>query len=412
MTASLAVCTPSGAVAGLVLAVALIVILVRLRFDLGLSLFAGAAVVGLFSGLGVLGVLTALGRACIAPPTVQLVFVIAFIMLLAALCSHFGYMDMFARALKRLIADRRVSLCLMPAFGGLLPMPGGAMWSAPLVQNVDRQSEISPEQRTFVNYWFRHVWEYVLPVYPGLVLAAAILGVPITHLVRGQVHLTVASIVSGAVVVLLTIKRGGHTDVAAESKAKALRLLLYGIWPFAFVIILVLGFKQDLLIVLASAILLMWLVTRTRPREFVRLAWKSFSPASLSVVLGVMGFKEIMTAGGVVEVLPGLLASLHIPNVLVLFFIPLLVGLLTGITQAFVGVAFPVIMPFIHKGDSSLAFAALAYSGGFLGVLLSPVHLCLILTHQYFKARLGGVYRLMIFPVIFVACVAFVLALR
>jgi hypothetical protein len=129
-------------------------------------------------------------------------------------------------------------------------------------------------------------------------------------------------------------------------------------------------------------------------------------------VLGVMGFKEIMTAGGVVEVLPELLASLHIPNVLVLFFIPLLVGLLTGITQAFVGVAFPVIMPFIHKSDSALAFAALAYSGGFLGVLLSPVHLCLILTHQYFKAKLGGVYRLMIFPVIFVACVAFVLALR
>ncbi len=407
-----ATCTPSGAVVGLILAVSLIVVFVRLRVDLGLSLFAGATVVGLFSGLSFPRVLLALGRACIARPTVELVFVIACIMFLAELCSHFGYLDTFARALQRLVADRRVSLCLMPAFGGLLPMPGGAMWSAPLVQSVDRQSEISPEQRTFVNYWFRHVWEYVLPVYPGLVLAAAILAVPITRLVRAQAHLTAAAILSGAVIVYLTIKKGAKAEGKGDSKMKAVWLLLSGIWPFAFVIGLVLGFKANLLAVLAAAIVLIWVLTRTRPREFARLAWHSLSLASISVVLGVMAFKEIMTTGGVVEVFPGILASLHIPNELVLFFIPLLVGLLTGITQAFVGVAFPVIMPFIAQGGSSLAYAALAYSGGFLGVLLSPVHLCLILTHQYFGARLGGVYRLMIFPVVFVACIAFALALR
>jgi len=42
----------------------------------------------------------------------------------------------------------------------------------------------------------------------------------------------------------------------------------------------------------------------------------------------------------------------------------------------------------IHYGR--LAFA---YAGGELGVLLSPVHLCLLLSRDYFKADFGRVYR-------------------
>ena len=34
-----------------------------------------------------------------------------------------------------------------------------------------------PERRTFLNYWFRHVWEMVFPLYPSLVLAAGLMGV-------------------------------------------------------------------------------------------------------------------------------------------------------------------------------------------------------------------------------------------
>jgi len=32
------------------------------------------------------------------------------------------------------------------------------------------------------------------------------------------------------------------------------------------------------------------------------------------------------------------------------------------------------------------------FASGFAGVLLSPVHLCLLLSNQYFGARLSGVY--------------------
>jgi integral membrane protein (TIGR00529 family) len=292
-------------------------------------------------------------------------------------------------------------------------MPGGAMWSAPLVNSVAGGSDISPEERTFINYWFRHVWEYVLPVYPGVVVASAILAFPIERVIAAQAPLSAAAVVAGTVVVILRIRKGSQPLGRRRPALRDFLQLLSGIWPFAFVIALVVGFKADLLIVLVSAIVLIGLLKKTNLRKMVNVGRKAFSPSTISLVLGVMAFKDIMEVGGVVRVFPGLLASLHVPDALALFLVPMLVGLLTGITQAFVGVSFPVVMPFIvGAGSHASAAAALAYAGGFLGVLLSPVHLCLVLTYQYFKARLGGVYYLMIFPCLFVTLVAFLLRLR
>jgi hypothetical protein len=51
----------------------------------------------------------------------------------------------------------------------------------------------------------------------------------------------------------------------------------------------------------------------------------------------------------------------------------------------------------------------LAYVGGFSGVLLSPVHLCLLFTTEYFRADFKKVYRLLLLPVSLVVLVALVI---
>jgi integral membrane protein (TIGR00529 family) len=406
------VCSPTGAVLGILLSVALIVILLRFKVDLGLSLFAGATLIGLCTGMGVLEVLTTLGLSCVKLTTLRVLAVIVLIMFLAEVASDHGYLETFTRALQRLISDRRVNMCLIPAFGGLLPMPGGAMWSAPLVASVGSAPDISPEQRTFINYWFRHVWEYVLPIYPGLVIASAILSIPIAKIVVAQAPLCAAAIVSGAIVVFARIGRGDRQAARGRPVHRELLGLLSGLWPFVFVILLVLVFKMNLLAVTTVTIIIIAVLKRTGLRKLGALAKRSLSLSTVSLVLGVMAFKEIMEVGGVVRVFPGLLGALNVPDAAVVFLIPMLVGLLTGLAQAFVGVAFPVVLPFIVASSDPVNVAAIAYAGGFLGVLLSPVHLCLILTHHYFGAGLGGIYRLMLLPSVVVALVAFAIGLR
>jgi hypothetical protein len=87
------------------------------------------------------------------------------------------------------------------------------------------------------------------------------------------------------------------------------------------------------------------------------------------------------------------------------------VGVLTGVTSAYIGVGFPVILPLL--GTESLTFKAgllLAFAGGFMGVMASPVHLCLVLTKEYFGASLGKSLALLAPAIILTSCVSWALA--
>ena len=92
--------------------------------------------------------------------------------------------------------------------------------------------------------------------------------------------------------------------------------------------------------------------------------------------------------------------NLHgIPEIVAVVALPMLVGIMSGITVAFVGISFPILLPILAPaGVVSPSMVALAYLSGFIGVLFSPLHLCLIFSAEYFKANLGGVYRKLYVP--------------
>jgi hypothetical protein len=58
------------------------------------------------------------------------------------------------------------------------------------------------------------------------------------------------------------------------------------------------------------------------------------------------------------------------------------------------------------KSEPNLTYAMFAYAAGFAGVLLSPFHLCLIVTKEYFQADFKKLYKLLPLPVAFVVLVA------
>ena len=82
-----------------------------------------------------------------------------------------GQMQRLLENFRGLITNIRINLIIFPALIGLLPMPGGAIFSAPMVKDLGRKSGFSGDKLSFVNYWFRHIWEYCWPLYPGVLLA-------------------------------------------------------------------------------------------------------------------------------------------------------------------------------------------------------------------------------------------------
>ena len=82
-------------------------------------------------------------------------------------------------------------------------------------------------------------------------------------------------------------------------------------------------------------------------------------------------------------------------------FLPFLVGFIAGINVAFVGSTFPLLLgllPVLGLQHQLIPYVVLATFAGFTGVMASPIHICLVLTCQYFKTDVGGVWRRLILP--------------
>ena len=82
----------------------------------------------------------------------------------------------FASSSKALFDDR-TSMAFMPMMIGFLPMPGGAMFTAPIVKMIGDDEKFSNDYMMVVNYWFRHVVELFWPVYPAIFLLTAMSGI-------------------------------------------------------------------------------------------------------------------------------------------------------------------------------------------------------------------------------------------
>lgn len=84
------------------------------------------------------------------------------------------------------------------------------------------------------------------------------------------------------------------------------------------------------------------------------------------------------------------------PVVLLVAGLPLLAGLITGLASGFAGLAFPLIVGLMSQAGAGLtpmATLALAFGFGYMGMMLSPIHLCLLVTRDYFSSSLIPIYR-------------------
>ena len=118
------------------------------------------------------------------------------------------------------------------------------------------------------------------------------------------------------------------------------------------------------------------------------------------LVLAIMVFKSIMVDSQAVLQIRNELMAYHIPVTLVTMIMPFISGLITGLALGFVGTSFPLIIPLFKTGTpvDYLSFAGLAYTFGYMGMMLSPVHLCLLVSKDYYKASLLKSYGRLVLP--------------
>ncbi len=332
-------------------------------------------------------------------------------------------LDKMSYAVERLTGQTRSLMAFVPAFIGLLPMPGGALLSAQMVDDAGNRLELSPERKMVLNYWFRHLWEPVFPMYPGIVLIAALFGVEITKLIWTFMPISVASILVGFTFYYRTLPRGRGADEASNGlTAKHVATLLSGTWPVLVIAAVCLSLRffrrgttgtgLDVLVVsLVIMVALMVVLHRLHPRVLWREFWSRQTLELVSLTLGIMVFQRLVNSAGAAADISEFMGAADVPVPLIVFFIPFLAGLMTGNSPAFVTMTFLLLGSYLYPGGIHYANMLLGFAGGFAGVLLSPVHLCFSLTKDFYGASIGPIYRMMAVPMLIVCSVAALFAL-
>jgi integral membrane protein (TIGR00529 family) len=381
---------------GLVLG--LLLVLIRLKWDLGLVLFLDACLAAVLFGMRPLAFGHAVFYGTVSGETLKLAAIVVLVLYLGEFLQSSGAFRAMVGALKNLVRDDRLILAIPSAFIGRLPMMGGAMMGAPIVDEAARRWDVPPDWKTFYNYWFRHVWEYWWPLYLSVIMASAIFRVPVWKIGLYQALYSAVAIGAGLAVLFRKLPRLPR-EREGNGSWKDAALVVGSIWPIVLTIVLIFVFRLDMLIALAVAAVLTQVASRSDLKGRWAVVARSFSPRTVWLTVAVMVFKRVLEDSGALEAVVRAVPPHGASAYILLFAAPFVVGLLTGVNQAYVAIAFPLLVPIVGTGAPDMVLLTFAFVSGFAGILLSPAHLCLALTAEYFKADMRRVYRILIGPV-------------
>jgi integral membrane protein (TIGR00529 family) len=354
--------------------------------------------------------------ALLHPKTLALSILVGLILVLSHSMERVGQMKRLLDNFQGLIRNNAVNLIIFPALIGLLPMPGGAVFSAPMVKDLGRRQKLSAAQLSYANYWFRHIWEYWWPLYPGVLLATTLAHLDLWVFILCLAPLSLIALVSGFWP--LIGPSAGGTGNGNGRQNRALGPFIIELTPIAVVVVLGLGLgfllsltgehrgitiSKEIGLILALIVAIGWVWYRNAlpAKERAALLRNPKLLGMFYMVAAIMIFKGILGDSGAVKLVSQELLDWKIPIASICILLPFLVGGVAGITVAFVGTTFPIIISLVTAlGEEQLllAYMMLALSSGFVGVLLSPLHLCLLLSNEYFKASTLAVYRCLWLP--------------
>ena len=369
-----------------------ILIFLRLKWNIGYVLLFASGLLAILYLMPIPTILSTIKSTVTDTVTIKLFFALTLIKSLELILREKQVLAKMMEASRNILKRKKAVIISMPMLIGLLPSLGGAYFSAPMVDESTKGLKMSPEEKGFINYWFRHPWEYVLPLYPGILLASAITKIELRSLILANLTYAALILITGFLFSMRSVE--GKFIKSSEFRVQSPEKKTKDLWsflPVTIILIMVMVIHVELHYALGFTILMLFFFYRFSLKEAFRAIRHGFTLDVIVIVFGTMLFKFTMENSGAVAHLSQYFTEKGIPILPILFILPFISGLLTGITVGFVGSTFPLILSL--AGGAHLNQITFAFASGFVGVLLSPVHLCFVLTREYFKADIAGIYR-------------------
>ncbi len=309
--------------------------------------------------------------------------------------------DQLLSSLRSIFRNDKIVSMTAPSIIGLLPMPGGALVSAPLVEKATDKMGMSNEFKTYLNYWFRHIWEFVWPIYAGLLLFEAMSGISLKVIIFHQAPYTILNILTGYIIVSYYLRSNNIKSIRIPKNGTAggtIKDFISGIWPVLLIILLFFIFSVPLYISMILTSIILTFIKRINPEEVAKMVFSPLIGRTMLLMASVLIFQKIIYISNVFgSTGPEKISFIFL--IFLCFLISFSIGFLTGVNTAYIAISFPILLPLIQNLPNYISLSVYIYVIGFSGILLSPVHLCLVFTNEYFKSNLLKVYKYLFPPV-------------
>ncbi len=305
---------------------------------------------------------------------------IVFSLFTAGVMREAGILRTMVKSLESI--NCRVAGIAVPALVGLLPMPGGALVSAMAIKDLYDSAKLEPHWKVYLNYWFRHVWVPSWPLFQSVLITAAVLSTTPLSVVSATWPATPIAIAAGLVVAYPVLTR-----LRCKPPARAmLKEFSWSIWPFIAIALLAILTPLGLLGALIVTALLTVLVYKPGRDQLTRALRFALSPRIHIVLFEALYFKELLLLTGAPSALVE--AASMLPPLLTVYMVPFIMGLGAGGENFFAATAIPLLRDYLVTPNGlNTPLLLVAYTGGYLGVMASPVHLCFALTVDYFRSN-------------------------
>ncbi len=369
---------------------ALAVVLVGARYHLTLALLSGAVILGLFT-LTLAELLDQFILTLTTPNTMILILALGIIPIIGGILQVGGKLNDIINNLR---VGKRAFLGLSPALLGLLPIPGGALFSAPLVDKAG--NGVDENLKTGINVWFRHVLYFIYPISYALIIPAGLANLSIYRIILFQLPIFFMLVVIGYFFLLRKVD--GEMEYDSDFNLHRLLpplLVLIAAPVVHFILYYSYDFRYEnisVLIAVSTSLILAIMIIDHSKIDTIKRSMEEMKPWNFMILIFCLYlFINVFESSDI----GSLIEALAMPKIMLAVGIGFLLGLGTGRIILPASIIIPIYMTTYGYGSLPILVFSLMYLSIFMGYVLTPVHPCISISLKYFDGKMDRFLKLM-----------------
>jgi hypothetical protein len=192
----------------------------------------------------------------------------------------------------------------------------------------------------------------------------------------------------------------GLTRTSPDSGRRSRSIVLAGLTPILIAVLLNIS-GLSLAFSVSLGIMAALLIKKVHLKESLTMLWKGIPWTPILSIIAVMILARMIEDSGAIPIITGAMRSADVPLLAFASLVPFILGTVSGLPMAGIGISVPIILSL--AGNLTPALVSVIVLATYAGYYVSPLHLCLLLSNQYYRAKIQGVYRTWI-PYVFAVC--------